>query len=319
MTRTRAMNNRLIDDQGNSVQDNSEDNTLEYVTHVDVDATTSKSEYSGDREQLLRENCILSKRIRDLEYITKLQLYKIEKLEQELQLSLASKLNQESQLSLSGNIEQVLQPSSAVKQADVMSRDLDSERPKYSEVTSNSSKSGLLDKASVVTRPTDRRPPNDNVPMTTMTDVNKCTDNEFTVVKSKRKQAHLKRPHSDNNREQSVRSKHITPRDRKRDVIVGTADCVETGSLSVAPKNAWLHLSRLNSSVTEEDVLAFLKNKLKEESFVCEKLSTLGSSNSFKVGAPFRLKDSLSDPSFWPKGVEVRRFFLSAKKTVQKT
>jgi hypothetical protein len=65
-------------------------------------------------------------------------------------------------------------------------------------------------------------------------------------------------------------------------------------------------------NTTEEIVLQYQQNEIPNTKFSGEKLPTTNSTfPCFKVGTPFKFKEPLNDPSFWPKGVAVRRYIFS--------
>lgn len=102
---------------------------------------------------------------------------------------------------------------------------------------------------------------------------------------------------------------------RSTDAVVGTAITKASCPLVAAPKRIWLHVSRLSHEATQDDdVLEYLRSKIPNVVFECEKLKTLGANSAFKICAPHNLHAELNDPSFWPAGSMVRRFFLPVKR-----
>lgn len=100
---------------------------------------------------------------------------------------------------------------------------------------------------------------------------------------------------------------------------VGSTASPRKGKLVAAPRKIWLHVGRLSKDCSKEDSIAYLEENTSEHNFDCEKLSTRGENNSFKVGSSFDLLDKLNDPQFWPEGVQVRRFFLAPHRAPPKT
>jgi hypothetical protein len=99
----------------------------------------------------------------------------------------------------------------------------------------------------------------------------------------------------------------------KRAPIIGTA-VAEAGSLLAASKKVWLHVYRLHKDTTTDNVRSFIKSKITEMDIVCEQLTSRGDYSSFKIGADSRHLSTLNDPSFWPSGTAVRRFFLTPRR-----
>lgn len=103
-----------------------------------------------------------------------------------------------------------------------------------------------------------------------------------------------------------VKYKH---RKYKPRAIIGTNKSrLGTDSLCGAERKLWLYIGRTGENTNEDVVLDYLKEKYSVSNFTCEKLVTKSRYPSFKVSAPFTLKESIENPSEWPEGVVVRRF-----------
>lgn len=94
--------------------------------------------------------------------------------------------------------------------------------------------------------------------------------------------------------------------------IIGS--CKNVCKITAAPRKIWMHVGRVAQATTEVDVIEYLKGKINNEDFSCEKLDSRGDYSSFKVGACSELLETLNDPDFWPSGVAVRRFFLKFRR-----
>lgn len=92
---------------------------------------------------------------------------------------------------------------------------------------------------------------------------------------------------------------------RRAPRLVGSA---AGGSFAGAEKMLWKYVGRTSSGTTEHHILGQLKKAFANENFVVSALDSKGNHPSFKVGAPWRLKEDLERPEFWPAGVVVRRF-----------
>lgn len=99
---------------------------------------------------------------------------------------------------------------------------------------------------------------------------------------------------------------------RKPEQKIGTAQDDGFGGIlmgAAQPKTAWLYVGKIrNKEATELNVHNYLNQRNKEETFIVEKLDSRSSFAAFKIGAPFKMLDTLNDESFWPAGVCVRRF-----------
>lgn len=115
-------------------------------------------------------------------------------------------------------------------------------------------------------------------------------------------------------RRSKIKRRGGKPRSNHRESVVGTAITEASCPLVAAPRRLWIHVSKLSLDATKDNVLVYLKSKIPDTVFECEKLPTLGTNSAFKVGAPFNLLEELNNSNFWPAGTRVRRFFLSARK-----
>jgi hypothetical protein len=94
----------------------------------------------------------------------------------------------------------------------------------------------------------------------------------------------------------------------RKQTVIGQKS-IENNDFKGADKKVWLFISKTSPNTTEEIVLQYLQKEIPNTKFSCEKIPTTNSTfPCFKVGAPFKFKEELNDPSFWPTGVAVRRY-----------
>lgn len=108
--------------------------------------------------------------------------------------------------------------------------------------------------------------------------------------------------------------KTISYNKRRYGKLVGTAENSRDDiNFKGAPKKLWLFISRVSNEVSEENILNYLASKTKQnkgEFTVTEETSsrTRLPTKSFRVGASFNMKETLYNPTFWPKGVTYGRY-----------
>lgn len=104
-------------------------------------------------------------------------------------------------------------------------------------------------------------------------------------------------------------------RKRKQRKRIGTAaptECVVAEGVAFlgVEKKAWLYINRVQRHVTEDIILAYIKNSpsFQNTTVGVRELPTVAHQNKcFAVCAPFHKKDELYDVNFWPRGVGVKR------------
>lgn len=103
---------------------------------------------------------------------------------------------------------------------------------------------------------------------------------------------------------------HSRRRQRQEKVpIIGSKEG-DDNDLRPADRTAWLYVGKVKHGTTEESIRNFLlKNNIKE-GITCEKLTTKGSMEAFRVGIPFKHLTEAEKPEFWPKGILVRRYLF---------
>lgn len=80
----------------------------------------------------------------------------------------------------------------------------------------------------------------------------------------------------------------------------------------------WLYIGKAAQSVSCDNIKDYLTKKLKNPTngeFIVEKLKTVGSTNSFKVGLSMGYYDEVNSCEFWPKGITFRRFNFKKRLT----
>lgn len=73
----------------------------------------------------------------------------------------------------------------------------------------------------------------------------------------------------------------------------------------------WIFISRIKRTIENEEISEYLAKKLNRDKteFVIKEVPTKSTQNKcFMIGANFRFKDKMYEPSFWPSGVAFRRF-----------
>ncbi|KAK9696090.1 hypothetical protein QE152_g32131 [Popillia japonica] len=85
-------------------------------------------------------------------------------------------------------------------------------------------------------------------------------------------------------------------------------------NIHTVARRGYLHVCRLSSSTTVEDLLNDLLNTLKETApeinFECEILKQSENASSFRVSFPMEHVTEVYNPEIWPRGVAIRRFYF---------
>ena len=90
---------------------------------------------------------------------------------------------------------------------------------------------------------------------------------------------------------------------------IGQSEDKENNFRGIRPK-VWMYIYKVAQETTEEDISNFLKRKTgdKDEDFIVRDLKEQGKLKSYMVAADFKYKDDFYKTSFWPMGVNYRRF-----------
>lgn len=106
---------------------------------------------------------------------------------------------------------------------------------------------------------------------------------------------------------------YVRSRRRKRSsrAVVGTAD---DKSIRGVPRMAHVHAYRLHPSTNAEDLSAFLLDA-GFTGITCSALTSRRPNDysSFKVSLPFDQLPNIRNPTLWPSGAKIDRFFLEAR------
>lgn len=97
---------------------------------------------------------------------------------------------------------------------------------------------------------------------------------------------------------------------RRRKVVYGTGAGFEGDGLKAYLPMTNIHVSKLSLEVTKEVVFDYLKRRLPDVEVELQELEVnSGAYKSFKVSAPANYKQTLLDPSFWPRHVAIKPFW----------
>lgn len=108
----------------------------------------------------------------------------------------------------------------------------------------------------------------------------------------------------------------------KDSVVVGTRGDNAGTTLRSVPREAQLHIFRLDPKTTEDMVLKYIHDQAEQVSVLgCEKLRSRNSDKyaSFKITFAKCDEGQLMDRGFWPHGVCFKRFFVRKETCDTKT
>lgn len=93
----------------------------------------------------------------------------------------------------------------------------------------------------------------------------------------------------------------------KRKPIIG---CADSSDLKSIPKTAHVHVSRLDPSTKDTDIVDYVKSLVSQAN--CVKLVSRNPAlyASFKLSVPLQEVHRIMDASVWPSGISVNRFFF---------
>lgn len=120
---------------------------------------------------------------------------------------------------------------------------------------------------------------------------------------SKRQEEECNNQSNDNRTETRQNWSNIQQRPPRQ--IIGVK---EDRELQAGDRMAWIYVGQLKQSTREQHIIQYLTNNGVEGDIACEDLRSRGPHKAFKVGIPFESLADTTDPSFWPRGVRVRRF-----------
>lgn len=95
----------------------------------------------------------------------------------------------------------------------------------------------------------------------------------------------------------------------RKKIVRGTGPILNNG-LNCVESKIWIFLGRCARASTVEDVSMHLKENFPEKVFDITDLESKGIFKSYRIGASVELKDVLFDPTSWPKGALITRYFF---------
>lgn len=98
----------------------------------------------------------------------------------------------------------------------------------------------------------------------------------------------------------------VVRRRRPRTVVIGNKT---DETLTVAEKQAYLHLWRLSPETKEDDVVNYCQRMIPNLKINCERLNARGDYSSFKLTTGETVLNDMMKPEFWPAGTAIDRFF----------
>lgn len=106
-------------------------------------------------------------------------------------------------------------------------------------------------------------------------------------------------------------AKHPAQKERKREVVTGTAIPDERKNVEFAAiaRRIWVHVGRVQPGTKSDSIKQYLKRKCPHNEFTVEAVNEDPDKNtSFKVGCDLNLKDKIYSADFWPAEVAIQRF-----------
>lgn len=103
-----------------------------------------------------------------------------------------------------------------------------------------------------------------------------------------------------------IQNKH-----RKSEVVVGQRMSKSKSLIRSVPKEAYIHVYRLDPNTTADMVSSYVKDVVEVDVISSEKLASKNSGiySSFKLAVRKSDEENVLDPKHWPEGVHIRRFF----------
>lgn len=100
-------------------------------------------------------------------------------------------------------------------------------------------------------------------------------------------------------------------RRRARNIIVGTSTTDSASKIKAAKRIHHHHVFNFEPNTTCEDVITFLKNSgLNDVECVALNSRNPKLYASFRISAPENCDKQIAEPSFWPSGVHVKRYYF---------
>lgn len=93
-------------------------------------------------------------------------------------------------------------------------------------------------------------------------------------------------------------------------MIIGNANPQTSSNLQAINKTSWVYATRFDASVSDKDIVNYLKEIYPDINFTCDKLPTKHPSYaSFKIGAPWSFASDLMKSENWPEGILIGKYY----------
>lgn len=143
-----------------------------------------------------------------------------------------------------------------------------------------------------------------------ITSVETVTEKTKTTKKGKdKKRSQVDKTQNKNIQGSSETQMNINEPNKVR-TIVGVNDGEVPGGFAAARPRFWIYVGRCKKDTNAEDVKAYIETRIADGNASVEKLQSRGDNASFRVGIEGDVGERLYDPTFWPRGVVVRRYRL---------
>lgn len=104
--------------------------------------------------------------------------------------------------------------------------------------------------------------------------------------------------------------------ERPKKIVLGTGTNEHEQKENVADefgnfastRRLWIYVGRCKPTSTPEDIKKYLEKRSPGHEFNVTKLNSQGRNSSYRVEADVELENNLYTPSYWPKGVIVKKF-----------
>lgn len=97
--------------------------------------------------------------------------------------------------------------------------------------------------------------------------------------------------------------------------IIGTSN-ISVSTIKTVPKMGYVYVSRLDRDTTTVELENHLKHTAPDVRFIIELIRKTNISSSFKISFPLDFVQLIYDPSIWPEGAGVKRYFFPRTKTL---
>lgn len=147
--------------------------------------------------------------------------------------------------------------------------------------------------------------------------VNKVKVNELQAPDSITSKTNEKVDKKEDNTWIHVSRKKPTKAKKQNPIIIGNKLGADNSNIKAAPRKAYLYVTRLSNTTTQEALTTFLQKDVPE--VACEELPNKYPSHfkRFKVTVHLENLKKILHPDVWPSGVEVTRFFHPRRKAIE--